>query len=112
MEIARYAIRHPVNVWLLILACLVGGVFAYFNLERLEDPEFTIKEAVVTTIYPGASAEQVEREVSDVLESAVQQLTQLKQVRAEAVPERNNPWPYVRRRGTQEPKRWWARLLG
>ncbi len=38
--------------------------------------------------------------------------TQLKQVRAEAVPERNNPWPYVRRRGTQEPKRWWARLLG
>lgn len=38
--------------------------------------------------------------------------TQLKQVRAEAVPERNNPWPYVRRRGTQQPKRWWARLLG
>ncbi|CDQ42763.1 sulfatase-like hydrolase/transferase [Mycolicibacterium neoaurum] len=38
--------------------------------------------------------------------------TQLKQVRAEAVPERNNPWPYVRRRGTQEPKRWWSRLLG
>lgn len=86
MEIARYAIRHPVNVWLLILACLVGGVFAYFNLERLEDPEFTIKEAVVTTIYPGASAEQVEREVSDVLESAVQQLTQLKQVRTTSRP--------------------------
>ncbi|WP_429927178.1 efflux RND transporter permease subunit [Achromobacter xylosoxidans] len=86
MEIARYAIRHPVNVWLLILACLVGGVFAYFNLERLEDPEFTIKEAIVTTIYPGASAEQVELEVSDVLESAVQQLTQLKRVRTTSRP--------------------------
>lgn len=86
MEIARYAIRHPVNVWLLILACLFGGVFAYFNLERLEDPEFTIKEAVVTTIYPGASAEQVELEVSDVLESAVQQLTQLKRVRTTSRP--------------------------
>lgn len=86
MDIARYAIRHPVNVWLLILACLLGGVFAYFNLERLEDPEFTIKEAVVTTIYPGASAEQVELEVSDVLESAVQQLTQLKRVRTTSRP--------------------------
>lgn len=86
MDIARYAIRKPVNVWLLILACLVGGLFAYFNLERLEDPEFTIKEAVVTTIYPGASAEQVEREVSDVLESAVQQLTQLKRVRTTSRP--------------------------
>ncbi|MDR7191334.1 efflux RND transporter permease subunit [Luteimonas terrae] len=86
MDIARYAIRNPVNVWLLILACLLGGVFAYFNLERLEDPEFTIKEAVVTTIYPGASAEQVELEVSDVLESAVQQLNQLKQVRTTSRP--------------------------
>lgn len=85
MDVARYAIRNPVNVWLLILACLVGGVFAYFNLERLEDPEFTIKEAVVTTVYPGASAEQVEREVSDVLESAVQQLDQLKRVRTKSI---------------------------
>ncbi|MBS7455545.1 efflux RND transporter permease subunit [Coralloluteibacterium stylophorae] len=85
MDIARYSIRHPVNVWLLVLVCLVGGLFAYFNIERLEDPEFTIKEAIVTTIYPGASAEEVETEVSDVLEGAVQQMAQLKEVRTQSM---------------------------
>lgn len=84
MDLARYSIRHPVNVWLLVLTCLVGGLFAYFNMERLENPEFTIKQAIVTTVYPGASAEEVETEVSDALESAVQQMAQLKEVRTKS----------------------------
>lgn len=85
MDIARYSINNPVNTWLLILICLVGGVFAYLDIERLEDPAFVIKEAVVMTPYPGASAEEVEREVSDVLERAVQQMPQLGEVRTRSM---------------------------
>lgn len=58
------------------------GFFSYGKLGRLEDPEFTIKEAVITTQYPGATAAQVEIEVTDPLETAVQQLKQLKEVRS------------------------------
>ncbi|WP_435099602.1 efflux RND transporter permease subunit [Arhodomonas sp. AD133] len=82
MDIARASIDKPVNTWLIILICLLGGLWALATLGRLEDPEFTIKEAVVTTAYPGASAEQVEQEVTDRLETAIQRLPQIKEVRS------------------------------
>ena len=62
-----------------ILMVVVGWI-AFNNLSRLEDPEFTIKEAVVLTPYPGASAAEVEEDVSNVIEKAVQELGQLKYV--------------------------------
>ena len=51
---------------------------------RLEDPEFTIKEALIITPYPGASAEEVAKEVTNPIESACQQLGQLKRVDSES----------------------------
>src|SRR5690349_9742961 len=63
---------------------LVGGVVAYRELGRLEDPEFTIKEALIITPYPGASAEEVALEVTNPIESACQQLGQLKRVESES----------------------------
>ena len=65
-----------------IALIIIGGAFAYDKLGRLEDPEFTIKEAVIYTQYPGATAEQVELEVTEPLEIAVQELKQLKEVRS------------------------------
>ena len=59
---------------------LVAGAVAYFRLGRLEDAEFTIMAAQVVTAYPGATAEQVANEVTDPLETAIQQMGQLKQV--------------------------------
>ena len=56
----------------------VGGLGAYFGLGQLEDPEFTIKTAVITTAYPGASPEEVELEVSDRIELAIQEMPQIK----------------------------------
>ena len=55
----------------------LGGIQAYGGLSRLEDPEFTIKDGLVNTPYPGATAAEVEEEVSDRIEKAVQQLGQL-----------------------------------
>jgi multidrug efflux pump subunit AcrB len=67
-----------------MLLGLVGGVVAYQNLGRLEDPEFTIKEALIVTPYPGASAEEVAKEVTNPIEIACQQLGQLDYVESES----------------------------
>ena len=82
MNIAGYAIRYNVVTLTLCVLLILGGVISYFKMGRLEDPEFTIKEAVIFTYYPGATAEEVEREVTDTIETAVQQLKQLKEVRS------------------------------
>jgi multidrug efflux pump subunit AcrB len=82
MNIAEFAIKKSVITWTLTLVLLVVGVIAFNGLPRLEDPEFTIKDAVIITPYPGASAEEVEKEVSDVIERAVQELGQLKRVQS------------------------------
>ena len=64
----------------MIILFLAGGVTALQEISRLEDPEFTIKEAKVVTTYPGATPLEVEREVTYHVENAVQQLQQLKRV--------------------------------
>ncbi len=85
MDLARYAIGKPVNIWVLVLICLIGGVLAYFEMGRLEDPEFTIKEAIVTVQYPGATALEVEQEVTEPLESAIQELAEVKEIRSRSM---------------------------
>jgi len=67
----------------MVTVMLVGaGVVSYLHLGRLEDPTFTIKTALVVTPYPGASSTEVEEEVTDVVEEAIQQLGQLKEIRS------------------------------
>lgn len=80
MDISRQFINNPTRVWLAILLLGVGGIFALLNIGRLEDPAFTIKTAVIITHYPGASAQQVEEEVTLPLENALQQLPYLDNV--------------------------------
>ncbi len=74
MSIARASIDRPLYTWLIILIALFGGIWGFMSLGRLEDPAFTIKQAVIATQYPGATAEQVALEVSEPLESAIQQM--------------------------------------
>ena len=80
MNAASYSIKHKTVILVLILIVAAGGVLSYSKLGRLEEPEFTIKKAVIYTQYPGATAEEVEEEVTEPLESAVQQLKQLDEV--------------------------------
>lgn len=74
MDIAQFSIKRATTSWLLLLILLIGGSVALFELGRLEDPEFTLKKAMVITSYPGASAQQVEEEVTYPLENAIQEL--------------------------------------
>ncbi|MDH3282534.1 MAG: efflux RND transporter permease subunit, partial [Gammaproteobacteria bacterium] len=84
MSIAAYSLRNRTTVLVLTTVLFVGGVLAFDRLSWLEDPEFTIKEALVITPYFGASAAEVEEEVSDRIEKAVQQLGQLKEVESKS----------------------------
>ena len=80
MKIARGSIDRPLPTWIIILICLAGGIWGFLSLGRLEDPAFTIKQAVVETHYPGASAQQVAEEVSEPLESAIQKLSEVDRI--------------------------------
>ena len=80
MNFADIAIRQKTVTLVLTLVMLGGGMVAYQSMSRLEDPEFTIKDALVITPYAGASATEVEEEVSDLLEQAVQAMGQLDEV--------------------------------
>lgn len=58
----------------ILFAVLIGGIIAYNNIGKLEDAEIPIKAATVVTVYPGATAHEVELEVTDLLEKAIQKL--------------------------------------
>ena len=85
-SIARLSIEKPVLTWLVIVFCLIGGLIGFLNVGRLEDPSFTIKEAIIFVPYPGATALEVEEEVAEVLETALQQMTELNEIRSESSP--------------------------
>jgi multidrug efflux pump subunit AcrB len=84
VNIGELSVRNDRVVYFAMLLVLVGGLVAYQNLGRLEDPEFTIKEALIITPYPGADAEAVAREVTNPIEIACQQLGQLERVESES----------------------------
>ena len=84
MKIAEATIKNNVITSVMIFLAVVIGIISYGQMGRLEDPEFTIKDIVITTLYPGATAKEVEEEVTDVIEQAAQQLGQTKEVVSES----------------------------
>jgi multidrug efflux pump subunit AcrB len=79
-----FSVKNDRVVFVAMALVLAGGIVAYRELGRLEDPEFTIKEALVITPYPGASSEEVALEVTNPIETALQQLGQLERVESES----------------------------
>ncbi|MDJ0817969.1 MAG: efflux RND transporter permease subunit [Desulfobacterales bacterium] len=77
MNLAALAIEKRAISYFAVFLLVVAGIGAFFSLGQLEDPEFTVKEAVVITLYPGASPEEVELEVTDRIELAIQEMPQI-----------------------------------
>jgi len=86
MNLAEFAIRQRTFFIFFIAICIVAGGISYFELGKLEDPTFTVKSAVVVTLYPGASAQEVELQVTDVVESKLQEMAELKELRSLSKP--------------------------
>ena len=84
-NIAMFAINRPLYPWMLVIACLVGGVYGMLTVGRLEDPKFPIKNVLVITAYDGASAQEVELEVTDVIEAALQELPYVDKITSKSV---------------------------
>ena len=81
--LAKFFLKNRALSWLLLALILLGGVVAYVGMGKLEDAPFTIKQAVVTTTYPGASPLEVQQQVTDVLEEAIQSLGELYYLKTE-----------------------------
>ncbi|MHC4798237.1 MAG: efflux RND transporter permease subunit [Planctomycetota bacterium] len=78
MNLTEFSIRNKVLTYFIVALIAVGGIASFLQLGQLEDPDFTIKKAVVITPYPGASPQEVELEVTDRIEKAIQELPELK----------------------------------
>jgi len=82
IKLTEYCLDHPTTTLVLTVVMVVGGIMSYTNMGRLEDPAFTIKDALVVTSYPGASAAEVEEEVTNEIEVGLQKMSQLKEIKS------------------------------
>lgn len=89
MSLPQLAIEKQPVTYFAIALVVVAGVFSYFQLGQLEDPEFSVKTASIITTYPGASAEQVELEVTDRIETKLQEMPELKNIYSNSRPGRS-----------------------
>ncbi|WOT06730.1 efflux RND transporter permease subunit [Shewanella youngdeokensis] len=80
MTLAEYSIKNRVISWLVVALLLIGGTLSFFGLGKLEFPTFPIPQAVVNTVYAGASAEQVEEEVTVQLEKGILEIAEVKKI--------------------------------
>jgi len=78
VSLTQFAIEKKTLTQFVVFLLVVGGLLSYMSLGRLEDPDFTVKTGVIFTAYPGASPEEVELEVTDRIEQAIQEMPELR----------------------------------
>lgn len=71
MNIGKWALSNSKLLYYFIAILLVGGIFSYDKMSKLEDPAITVKQAVIVTTLPGASPHEVELQVTDKLEREI-----------------------------------------
>lgn len=85
MNFTEYALKNRALVYFFVFVLVVGGVYSFFTMSKLEDPAITVKQAMVITTFPGASAWQVELEVTDVLEKSIRSMGNLDHVESRSM---------------------------
>ena len=73
-NLSALALKYSTLTVFFMLALSIAGVWAFFNLGRAEDPPFTIKQMVVSAAWPGATSREVEQQVTDKIETKLQEL--------------------------------------
>lgn len=74
----EFAFKNKILFYFFLTVLVIGGIMSFQSMSKLEDPEIKVKQALVVTVYPGASAHEVELEVTDVLEKAISTMGNLK----------------------------------
>ena len=85
-NLSALAVRERAITLFLIIAVIGAGLFAFMKLGRAEDPSFTVKTLAVTAAWPGATAEEVQRQVADPIEKKLQELTYYDRIETTARP--------------------------
>ncbi|MHA6889630.1 efflux RND transporter permease subunit [Ralstonia pseudosolanacearum] len=85
-NLSRWALEHQPLTRFLLVALLLGGIFAYTQLGQDEDPPFTFRAMVVQAFWPGATAEQMSRQVTDKIEKALQEVPYAWKIRSYSKP--------------------------
>lgn len=80
MSIAEYSIKNKVISWLFLVILAVGGYTSFMDLGRLEDPAFTIKDAMIISTYQGATSQEVEEELTYPLEKEIRKLPYIEKI--------------------------------
>ena len=84
-NLSDWALEHRSLVWYFMIVFILAGAFSYVGLGREEDPNFTIKTMIIQAQWPGASAEEVTKQVTDRIEKKLEELDSLDYTRSETV---------------------------
>jgi len=95
-NLSDWALEHRSLVWYFMIAFMAAGLFSYFHLGREEDPDFTIKTMIIQAQWPGASAEEITREVTDRIEKKLEELESLDYTKSVTVPGQTTVFVYLR----------------
>ena len=74
MNISKWALNRGVLIHAFVAVLIIGGLWAFTQMPKLEDPAIRVKQALVVATYPGASAHQVELELTDPIEKSIRQM--------------------------------------
>ncbi len=79
---SKWALNNSRLVYFMVVVLVIGGMLAYASMSKLEDPAIKVKQAMVVTTYPGASAHQVELEVTDPLEKSIREMSTINNIQS------------------------------
>lgn len=85
MNLTEYALKNKALVHFFVFVLVAGGIYSFFTMSKLEDPAITVKQAMVVTAFPGASAYQVELQVTNVLENSIRSMGDLDHVESRSM---------------------------
>lgn len=80
MNLTETAFKFRKSVFLLLAVMLLNGLFAYFTLPAQEDPSITIREAIISTSFPGMSPERVEQLITKKLEEEIRKIPEVEEI--------------------------------
>lgn len=85
MDFGKWALNNTKLVSFMIVVLIIGGFLSYLKMPKLEDPAIKVRQAMIVTTYPGASAHQVELEVTDQIEKAIREVASVDNVQSQSM---------------------------
>lgn len=82
-NLSELSLNNRPLVWYFIIVAFVGGIISYFALGRMEDPKFVVRQMIVAAVWSGATADDMQEQVTDKLERKLQDIPHTKNIRSE-----------------------------